>query len=85
VSAVESTSLANRLYEDLDFTIMQRSFLETPRELPGLLTVVLIGILNGLGDIRISAVANILGGIGLLFFWSCSESVLPYFDFSRDL
>ncbi len=68
VSAVESTSLANRLYEDLDFTVMQRSFLETPRELPGLLTVVLIGLLNGLGDIRIAAVANILGGIGLLLF-----------------
>lgn len=68
VAAVESTSLANRLYEDLNFTIMQRSLLEAPRELPGLLTVVLIGLLNGLGDIRIAAVANILGGIGLFFF-----------------
>jgi len=68
VSAVESTSLANRLYDELHFTVMQRSFLETPRELPGLLTVVLIGMLNSLGDIRIAAVANILGGIGLLFF-----------------
>ncbi len=68
VTAVESTSLANRLYEDLHFTVLQRSFVETPRELPGLLTVVLIGMLNGLGDIRIAAVANILGGIGLLFF-----------------
>ena len=68
VSAVESTSLANRLYEDLDFTVMQRSFLETPRELPGLLSVVLIGMLNGLGDIRIAAVANVIGGIGLLCF-----------------
>jgi len=68
VSAVETTSMANRLYEDLNFTIMQRSFLETPRELPGLLTVVIIGLLNGLGDIKIAAVANIVGGIGLLFF-----------------
>lgn len=68
VAAVESTSLANRLYEDLNFTVMQRSLLETPRELPGLLTVVMIGMLNGLGDIRIAAVANILGGIGLLLF-----------------
>lgn len=68
VSAVESTSLANRLYEDLDFTIMQRSFLEAPREMPGLLSVVIIGMLNGLGDIRIAAVANILGGLGLIFF-----------------
>ncbi|MDD4583300.1 MAG: MFS transporter [Eubacteriales bacterium] len=68
VMAVESTSLANRLYEDLNFTIMQRSMVEMPRELPGLLTVVLFGILNGLGDIRIAAFANILGGIGLLLF-----------------
>lgn len=68
VSAVESTSMANRLYDDLNFTVMQRSLLETPRELPGLLTVVLIGMLNGLGDIRMAAVANILGGIGLLLF-----------------
>ncbi|MBR0599194.1 MFS transporter [Clostridiales bacterium BAD-6] len=68
VAAVESTSLANRLYEDLDFTVMQRSLLETPRELPGLLAVVFFGMLNGLGDMRIAAVANIIGGIGLLFF-----------------
>jgi len=68
VTAVDSTSLANRLYEDLDFTVMQRSLLETPRELPGLLTVLLIGLLNGLGDIRIAAVANMIGGVGLLLF-----------------
>ena len=68
VSAVESTSLANRLYEDLDFTVMERSMLETPRELPGLLSVVIIGMLNSLGDIRIAAVANIIGGVGLIFF-----------------
>lgn len=68
VSAVESTSLANRLYDDLNFTVMQRSMVETPRELPGLLTVVIIGLLNGLGDVRIAAVANIIGGIGLFLF-----------------
>lgn len=68
VTAVESTSMANRLYEELNFTVMQRSFLETPRELPGLLTVLFIGLLNGLGDVRIAAVANILGGVGLLLF-----------------
>lgn len=68
VSAVESTSLANRLYDDLGFTIMQRTLAETPRELPGLLTVVIIGMLNSLGDVRIAAVANIVGGVGLLLF-----------------
>ena len=68
VGAVESTSLANRLYEELDFTVMQRSLLEAPREMPGLLSVFFFGVMNGLGDIRIAAVANILGGIGLIFF-----------------
>lgn len=68
VGAVESTSLNNRLYEDLDFTVMQRSMLETPRELPGVLSVIFIGIMNSLGDIRIAAVANLVGGFGLLLF-----------------
>ncbi len=68
VTSIESTSLANRLYEDLNFTVMQRAALETPREFPGLITVVLIGLMNGLGDIRIAAIANIFGGIGLIFF-----------------
>ena len=68
VTSIENTSLANRLYEDLNFTVMQRSMLETPRELPGLLSVVIIGMLNGLGDIRIAAVANVIGGVGLILF-----------------
>lgn len=68
VEAVDSTSLSNRLYEDLNFTVMQRSMLEAPRELPGFLAVVIIGMLNSFGDIRIAAFANIIGGIGLLFF-----------------
>ncbi len=68
VAAAENTSMANRLFEDLNFTVMQRSLLETPRELPGLLTVVMIGMLSGFSDIRIAAIANIIGGIGLLFF-----------------
>lgn len=68
VLAVESTSFANRLYEDLNFTVLQRSGLEAPRELPGLLTVVIIGLLSGMGDIRMAALANIVGGMGLLAF-----------------
>ena len=68
VLAVESTTFANRLYEDLNFTVLQRSGLEAPRELPGLLTVVIIGLLSGMGDIRMAALANIVGGIGLLAF-----------------
>lgn len=68
VLAVESTTFANRLFEDLHFTVLERSALEAPRELPGLLTVVLIGLLGGMGDVRMAALANIVGGIGLMAF-----------------
>ena len=67
-AAVESTSFSNRLVEDLHFTITQRTLLEIPRELPGLLVVFIIGALAFLGDVRTAAIANILGGIGLFAF-----------------
>jgi len=66
--AVESTSISNRLVEDLQFTTQQRTFLEVPRELPGLLVVFLVGGLAFLGDVRTAAVANIIGGLGLFAF-----------------
>jgi len=66
--AVEQTSFSNRLVEDLQFTITQRTFLEIPRELPGLLVVFVIGALTFLGDVRTAALANIVGGIGLFLF-----------------
>jgi len=66
--AVESTSFTNRLSDDLGFTILQRTALEFPRELPGLLVFFVIGALAFLGDIRTAAVANIFGGIGLFAF-----------------
>ena len=68
VSAVESTSLANRLYDDFDFSVMQRALLEAPREMPGIISVAIIGMLNALGDIRIAAVANIFGAVGMICF-----------------
>ncbi len=70
--AVDSSSMANRLH-DLGFDVMKRSILETPRELPGLLTVVMFGMLNALGDIRIAALANMLGGVGLLLFGNTTQ------------
>ncbi len=68
VLAVESTSLANRLYDELNFSVMERSALETPREFPGLITVFLIALFNGLGDRKTAAVANMIGGVGLILF-----------------
>ena len=66
--AVENSSFANRLAEDLKFTINERTSLEIPRELPGLLVVFISGAMAFLGDVRTAAIANIVGGVGLLAF-----------------
>ena len=75
--AVENTSITNRLVEDLSFTIEQRTMLEMPRELPGLLVVFLVGGLAFLGDVRTAAVANIIGGLGLFAFGFVPSGFLP--------
>jgi len=75
--AIENTSISNRLVEDLHFTIEQRTMLEVPRELPGLLIVFIVGGLAFLGDIRTAALANILGGLGLFAFGFVSSGFLP--------
>ena len=75
--AVENTSISNRLVEDLHFTTTQRTMLEMPRELPGLLVVFLVGGLAFLGDVRTAAVACILGGFGLFAFGLVSSGFLP--------
>jgi len=75
--AVENTSISNRLVEDLHFTITQRTMLEVPRELPGLLVVFLVGGLAFLGDVRTAAVANIIGGLGLFAFGFVPSGFLP--------
>jgi len=66
--AVENTSLTNRLINELNFDEFQRTQLEMPRELPGLLVVFLVGGLAFLGDVRTAAVSNIIGGLGLFAF-----------------
>jgi len=67
-AAVESTSFTNRLVEDLGFSILQRTALEFPRELPGLLVVFVTGALAFLGDVRTVAIGSIIGGAGLFAF-----------------
>ena len=47
-------------------TAAQRGFIEFPRELPGLIAVVVISMLSFLGEIRLAIVAQILAIIGLL-------------------
>jgi MFS family permease len=64
--SVDGSTLTNYLKEHFGMLIIHRSALEFPRELPGLLVVLIIGGLSFLGgDVRISAVANLLAAIGM--------------------
>lgn len=63
--SVDGSTLTNYLKENLHMMIMQRSALEIPRELPGLLIVLVIGSLYALGDIRTAVIANILAALGM--------------------
>ena len=64
--SVDGSTLTNYLKEHIGMLILQRSALEFPRELPGLLVVLVIGALSFLGgDVRISIAANLLAAIGM--------------------
>ena len=64
--SVDGSTLTNYLKEHIGMLILQRSALEFPRELPGLLVVLAIGTLSFLGgDVRISVAANLLAAIGM--------------------
>jgi MFS family permease len=64
--SVDGSTLTNYLKEHFGMLIVQRSALEFPRELPGLLVVLIIGALTFLGgDVRISVAANLLAAVGM--------------------
>ena len=64
--SVDGSTITNYLKEHIGMMILQRSALEFPREIPGLLVFLVIGALSFLGgDIRISVVANLLAAIGM--------------------
>ncbi|MBP2650590.1 MAG: major facilitator superfamily 1 [Firmicutes bacterium] len=71
--SVDGAAITNYFRDCLGMSILERSGLETPRELPGLLVVVIIGLMTSLGDVRIAAVANLLAGIGMFLL-----GVIPY-------
>jgi len=63
--SVDGSTLANYLREYVGLHVVQRSALEFPRELPGLLVVVVIGLLTFLGDVRTAVLANIIAAVGM--------------------
>jgi MFS family permease len=56
---------SNYFKEVYHVTAFQRGFIEFPRELPGLLCAVVIGLIGFLGDIRMALIAQILAAIGV--------------------
>ncbi|MEI6603181.1 MAG: MFS transporter [Clostridia bacterium] len=79
--AVNDTSFANRLSDDLHFETFTRMALEFPRELPGFLVVFVVGALLVFGDIRAAMLANIVAGLGMFAFgWIDSPFALVIFS-----
>lgn len=71
--SIDGSTLNNFLKEKFDFLIMQRTLLEIPREMPGLLVVLFTAFLFALGDIRIAAVANLAAAVGMFLL-----GIIPY-------
>ena len=62
-----SDNIFGNYYKEVyDVTAFQRGFIEFPRELPGLIAVVVISLLSFMGEIRLAIVAQVLSVIGLL-------------------
>ena len=56
---------SNYFKEVYHVTAFMRGFIEFPRELPGLLCAVVIGLIGFLGDIRMALIAQILAAVGV--------------------
>jgi len=57
---------SNFYMEVYNVTAAQRGFIEFPRELPGLIAVVVISVMSFLGEIRLAIVAQLLSIAGLI-------------------
>lgn len=83
-----SDSIYANYYKDVyQINATQRAFIEFPRELPGLLCVVIVGLLSIFGDIKISLLAQILAliGVTILGLFTPSFGVMLIFLFLNSL
>lgn len=78
---------SNYFKEVYKVTTIQRGFIEFPRELPGMLCMVVIGLLGFLGDLRVAFIAQFLTFIGLaiLGFITPTFGVMLIFLFINSL
>lgn len=59
-------SIMNNYFSTFNMSPYLRGGLEFPRELPGLLVVLISGLLVSMGNIRMAVLANVIGAFGLL-------------------
>lgn len=78
---------SNYYKEVYQVNAFQRGFIEFPRELPGLLCVLVIGILGFLGDLRVALIAQVLAiiGVSLLGLFTPSFAVMLVFLFINSM
>lgn len=61
-----SNNVMSNFFKDAyNVTAFQRGFIEFPRELPGLIAVVIIGSMSFLNDIKISIIAQVMSLVGI--------------------
>ncbi|MFI3229698.1 MAG: MFS transporter [Bacillota bacterium] len=83
-----SDSIFSNYYKDAyDINEVQRAFIEIPREIPGLICVLIISALSFIGDFRIAFIAQLLSCIGItvLGFITPSFSIMLIFLFINSL
>ena len=56
---------ANYFKDAYHVDAIRRAFLEFPRELPGMLCMVVLSLLAGLGEVRVALIAQVLAALGL--------------------
>lgn len=79
--------MSNFFKDAYNVSAYQRGLIEFPRELPGLLAVLIIGSLSFLGDIRIALFAQVCSaiGIGVLGFTTPSFNIMLLFIFINSM
>jgi len=65
-SGLSESTYGNFYMEVYNVTAAQRGFIEFPRELPGLIAVIVISVMSFLGEIRLAIIAQLLSIVGLL-------------------
>ena len=65
-AGLSEATYGNFYMEVYNVTAAQRGFIEFPRELPGLIAVIVISVMSFLGEIRLAIIAQLLSITGLI-------------------